>query len=98
MVNACAGPAGVDVGHARVNLAMLAGVKSADQFLKFYEMHAGQDFAYNPYWDVISLLDIGINDLKLYSSWSDFGINDLTDQIIKERVEEYARVLSAKIK
>lgn len=96
-VNACIGPAAVDVGHARVNLAMLTGVASADRFLKFYQVHAGENFIYSPYWDIISLIDFEVGDLKLYPGWSNFGVNDLTDQIIKERIDEYAMALSAKI-
>jgi len=46
------------VGHARVNFAMLAGVAVADQFLESYQKHTGRNFAYDPYWDIISLLDI----------------------------------------
>lgn len=36
-VNACIGPAEVDVAHCRVNLALLMGLEAADGFLKAYE-------------------------------------------------------------
>lgn len=94
---ACLGPAGVDVGHARVNLTMLAGVNVAEQFLESYQKHMEHNFAYEPYWDIISLLDIGVEDLKLYPGWAAFSVNDLTDQIIRQRVDEYAVALCAKI-
>lgn len=96
-VNACAGPAGIDVGHARVNLVMLKGLSIAEQFLESYIKCRGQNFIYDPYWDVISLLDIGIDDLKTYPGWAAFGVNDLTDKIIRQRVDEYAVALSIKI-
>lgn len=76
---------------------MIAGVAVADQFLESYQKHTGRNFAYEPYWDVISLLDIGVEDLKLYPGWAAFGVNDLTDQIIRRRVDEYAVALSSKI-
>lgn len=48
-VNACKGPRGVDIGHCRLNLAMLYGPDTADGFLMAYQHYAGK--RYNRYWE-----------------------------------------------
>ncbi|MBS4219826.1 aminoglycoside phosphotransferase family protein [Bacillus sp. FJAT-49711] len=88
-LNACKGPAGVDVGHCRVNLAQLYGVKEADLFLSYYQLYAGPKFKYDPYWDIISLVDFPLEDPEVYPGWTDLGFTGLTAQIIKERLDAY---------
>lgn len=88
-VNACIGPSGIDVGHCRINLAMLFDVTTADNFLLAYKKLAGSSFNYDPYWDVISLIDILEGPPKVYQGWTDLGIEGLTDQLMKERVDQY---------
>ena len=55
-INACRGPAGVDVAHCRTNLAQMYGPDTADQFLDAY-LEVADGFEYDPYWDVDSVLD-----------------------------------------
>ncbi|MDA8353980.1 MAG: aminoglycoside phosphotransferase family protein [Firmicutes bacterium] len=86
-VNACQGPAAIDVGHCRVNLAMLFDVASADQFLAAYQDYAGSAFCWDPYWDLLSLFDFG--SPQVYAGWEAFGISGLTEGLIKERVDRY---------
>src|SRR5699024_7737715 len=50
-VNACIGPAGVDIGHCRVNLAQLYDVDTADAFLEHYDTLSSH-FTYDVYWDI----------------------------------------------
>ncbi|MBS4196838.1 phosphotransferase family protein [Lederbergia citri] len=88
-INACKGPAGVDVGHCRVNLAQLYGVKEADLFLSYYQQYAGRKFEYEPYWDIISLVDFPLEDPEVYPGWTDLGFKGLSAQLIKERLEAY---------
>lgn len=88
-INACKGPAGVDVGHCRVNLAQLYGIKEADLFLSYYQQYAGPKFKYNPYWDIISLVDFPLQDPEVYPGWTDLGFKGLSAQLIKERLESY---------
>lgn len=95
-VNACRGPKGVDVGHCRFNLAMLHGVECADLFLKKYQMKA-VDFQYDPYWDILSLVDILTGPPNVYEGWKAFGITHLTDQMMVERLDEYLFSLWKKI-
>lgn len=88
-VNACEGPAGIDVGHCRVNLVMLFGVEVADLFLKAYQFHAKENFLYDIYWDILSLYDMLSGPPKVYPGWEAFGVTGLTDKMMEKRVEEY---------
>ena len=51
-VNACVGPAMIDVGHCRLNLASLFGFDAADLFLQTYLNHRAHDEIYDPFWDM----------------------------------------------
>lgn len=88
-VNACRGPAGIDVGHCRVNLAQMYGTDVADRFLSAYQQHAGQNFEYNPYWDLLSLTDILDGTPTLYAGWGEQGMKGLSDELIRFRLDEY---------
>lgn len=88
-VNACRGPAGVDVGHCRANLAQLFGVSTADQFLDAYISHSGKAFQYDPYWDLLSLTDTLNGPPKVYASWTELGLEGLSDELIRHRLDEY---------
>ncbi|SDD39759.1 Predicted kinase, aminoglycoside phosphotransferase (APT) family [Paenibacillus sp. UNCCL117] len=92
-VNACRGPAGVDVGHCRVNLAQLHGLEAADAFLSAYSMYAGEAFQYDPYWDLVSLTDILFGPPSVYEGWTELGVTGLTDRLIMERLDDYAASL-----
>jgi hypothetical protein len=54
-VNACIGPAGVDVATCRWNLADWAGLERAGTFVDAYERCTGS--VHHPYWDLASLLE-----------------------------------------
>jgi aminoglycoside phosphotransferase (APT) family kinase protein len=94
---ACLGPAATDVGHARVNLAQLYGVEIADKFLIAYQKYTGSSFVYDLYWDIVSLTDILFGPPTVYSGWEAFGVTDLTDQIIRNRLELYLQSLLKKL-
>lgn len=49
-VGACRGPADVDVGHCRLNLAILYSPELASDFLSAYEAESGRRV--DPYWDI----------------------------------------------
>jgi aminoglycoside phosphotransferase (APT) family kinase protein len=95
-VNACRGPAGVDPGHCRVNLVILHGVSVAERFREAYEAAAG--VRQHPYWDLVSLADSGIvwgrPDLGY---WRSIGGRGLTAPLLAGRLEEYVRVLLARL-
>lgn len=88
-VNGCVGPAGIDVGHCRVNLAQLHGLQAADDFLDAYCRHAGDAYAYDPYWDIVSLIDYAFWEPEVYGGWTDLGVTGLTNAIVRERLDDY---------
>jgi aminoglycoside phosphotransferase (APT) family kinase protein len=88
-VNACKGPAGIDVGHCRWNLAMLYDCTVADQFLSRYEAYASSSFTYDPYWDIISIMDTLFGTPEVYAGWTALGITGLTTQMMCERSDAY---------
>ena len=92
-VNACRGPAGVDIGHCRVNLAQLFGVSTADEFLDAYISLAGEAFQYEPYWDLLALTDTLDGPPKVYAGWTELGMKGLSDELIRHRLDEYLKSL-----
>ncbi len=88
-VNGCIGPAGIDVGHCRVNLAQLHDVRTADEFLSFYRNYAGDSFVYDPYWDLVTLIDFAYWPPEVYRGWTDLGITGLTTELVIERLDSY---------
>ncbi|MCQ6558715.1 phosphotransferase family protein [Paenibacillus mendelii] len=88
-VNGCIGPAGIDVGHCRVNLAQLYDVETADGFLASYREHAGASFTYDPYWDLITLVDFAYWQPEVYGGWTALGVTGLTNEMMGERLDRY---------
>ncbi|WP_342514119.1 aminoglycoside phosphotransferase family protein [Sporosarcina sp. FSL K6-1522] len=87
--NACLGPAGIDIGHCRVNLALLYGVEVADLFLRAYKKAAGTSFPYDSYWDIVSAFDFLDGPPTVYPGWASFGVTDLTDAMMEERLDAF---------
>jgi aminoglycoside phosphotransferase (APT) family kinase protein len=52
------GPPGLDLGHMRWNLVADHGQQVADQFLNCYRAATGSACDDQPYWDLVSLLDL----------------------------------------
>jgi aminoglycoside phosphotransferase (APT) family kinase protein len=52
------GPPGIDVGWMRWNLACDYGLEVADQFLGLWEAANGTKDAHDPYWDVLTAVDL----------------------------------------
>ena len=52
------GPPELDVAHMRWNLAGDHGQQVADQFLACYRAITGRTLEHQPYWDLVSLLDL----------------------------------------
>jgi hypothetical protein len=97
-VNACIGPAGVDVGHCRLNLALLHGIEMADQFLKSYIQVSDATFIYDPYWDLKAVFEfLPSPPPTVLQSWIAHGVMNLTDRKIRERFEEYMLSLDRRI-
>jgi len=62
-VEASIGPPDLDVGHCRLNLAVLFSADVADRFRQLYEAEAGRKV--DPWWDLHALLSFG-------PYWKDF--------------------------
>jgi aminoglycoside phosphotransferase (APT) family kinase protein len=62
-IEACIGPPEVDVGHCRLNLAVLFSAEVADRFRAIYEAESGSTV--DAWWDVHALLSYG-------PSWKQF--------------------------
>jgi len=92
-VSGCNGPAGIDVGHCRINLVQLYGVDAANTFLEAY-LEANPEFEYDPYWDICCLLDMtGFGPIEVYEGWTLLGFQGLYPQDIQQRIEQYVEDL-----
>lgn len=87
-VNACTGPAGIDLGHCRVNLVQLYGVGAADIFLAAYQ-ELNTASTHHPYWDLLTLTDFYSDPPEMYSGWLDFGFPDIPGEVLAARLDVY---------
>jgi aminoglycoside phosphotransferase (APT) family kinase protein len=88
-VNACLGPAAIDIAWNRQNLAATHGLAAADHFLELYLQEAGSTWQYDPYWDLLCLTDWLEEPFTVYKPWLDFGLTYLTPELVTERLETY---------
>jgi aminoglycoside phosphotransferase (APT) family kinase protein len=93
-INACRGPAGVDVAHCRINLVMMYGVAAADQFLTAY-CQSAPSFIYDPYWDIDGVMDMAFPQPTYYTPWLQFGLKAIPQKMLNQRVDAYLESLLA---
>jgi aminoglycoside phosphotransferase (APT) family kinase protein len=96
-VNGCRGPAGIDVAWCRHNLANLHGVRAADDFLAAYIAAAGSDFEYDPYWDLMSVVELLPGPPSMYEGWRASGHPSISDVVMRERVDSYLASVVARL-
>lgn len=96
-VNACRGAAGFDVAWCRLNLSKLHGTAAADEFLNAYQAVAGSDFNYDPYWDLMAVVEVLPGPPDVYSGWTAHGVTHLDDALMRERVDAYLSSLLARL-
>jgi hypothetical protein len=96
-VNGCRGPAGIDVAWCRHNLAILHGVRAADDFLAAYIRCAGSDFEYDPYWDLMTLVELLPGPPGMYEGWLAMGVRLIPRATIVERVDAYVASVVARL-
>ncbi len=86
-VNSCRGPAGVDVGGMRRNLAHLFGGEAPDRFLAAYLSESGIA-EYDPYWDLITAVEV-LPGPEVYRPYLELGATGLTDSGVRRRFEDH---------
>jgi aminoglycoside phosphotransferase (APT) family kinase protein len=96
-VNGCRGPAGIDVAWCRHNLANLHGVAAADEFLAAYIAAAGPEFSYDPYWDLMSVVELLPGPPSMYEGWRASGFPNIADAVMRERVDLYVTSVVARV-
>jgi aminoglycoside phosphotransferase (APT) family kinase protein len=96
-VNACRGPAGIDVAWCRHNLANLHSVSVADDFLAAYVEAAGSDFEYDPYWDLMSAAELLPGPPAMYEGWRAGGVPNISNAVMRERVDLYVASVVARL-
>jgi aminoglycoside phosphotransferase (APT) family kinase protein len=96
-VNGCRGPAGIDVAWCRHNLANLHGVSMADDFLAAYITEAGSEFEYDPYWDLMSVVELLPGPPSMYEGWRAGGVSLISDALMRERVDDYVKSVVARL-
>ena len=96
-VNGCRGPAGIDVAWCRHNLANLHGVAVADDFLAAYIEVAGPEFEYDPYWDLMSVVELLPGPPTMYEGWRPSGIADISNELMRDRVDQYVASVVARL-
>jgi aminoglycoside phosphotransferase (APT) family kinase protein len=92
--SSCRGPRGMDVAHARGNLALVDGVVAAEQFLRAYRQIV-PSYDHNPWWDIADLLSFD-SDFAGVVAFNAFGANLTIDQI-HSRADEWAHTLAKTI-
>ena len=96
-VNGCRGPAGIDVAWCRHNLANLHSVAIADEFLTAYVAAAGHEFEYDPYWDLMSVVELLPGPPTMYEGWRAAGVPPISGAVMRERVDNYVASLIARL-
>jgi hypothetical protein len=95
--NACRGPAGIDLGWCRANLSGMYGVEIADRFLDIFLKAAGGTFSYDPFWDLMVIIDALPGPPEVYEPWLEFGLDHLTDELDRIRLEHYLQSVLARM-
>jgi aminoglycoside phosphotransferase (APT) family kinase protein len=96
-VNACRGPAGIDVAWGRHNLANLHAVSVADDFLAAYIAAARSEFEYDPYWDLMSVVELLPGPPSMYEGWRASGVPNISNALMRERVDLYVASVVARL-
>jgi aminoglycoside phosphotransferase (APT) family kinase protein len=96
-VNGCRGPAGIDVAWCRHNLAGLHDVSMADEFLTAYISEAGSEFEYDPYWDLMSVVELLPGPPSMYEGWRAAGVPAISNAVMRERVDAYVESVVARL-
>ncbi|MDX3456237.1 alpha/beta fold hydrolase [Streptomyces sp. ME02-8801-2C] len=86
------GPADLDVAHCSTTLALLHGPAYGLDFRERYEAHGGRGLADDPdhlYWRLLDALHYCPDAAKPAGPWRELGRDDLTSEVLGERLEAY---------
>ncbi|WP_406015056.1 alpha/beta fold hydrolase [Streptomyces sp. NBC_00984] len=86
------GPADLDVAHCSTALALLHGPAYGLAFRDRYEAQGGHGLATGPdhlYWRLLDALHYCPDAAKLAGRWRELGRDDLTPEVLGERLEAY---------
>jgi aminoglycoside phosphotransferase (APT) family kinase protein len=92
--SSCRGPRGMDVAHARGNLALVDGVGAAEQFLRTYR-EVVPSYDHDPWWDIADLLSFD-NEFAGVMAFNAFGTS-LSIDLLYSRADEWAHALAKRI-
>jgi aminoglycoside phosphotransferase (APT) family kinase protein len=92
--SSCCGPRGIDLAHARGNLALVDGVGAADQFLRAYRQIV-PSYDHDPWWDIADLLSFD-SDFAGVMAFNAFDAN-LSVDLLHARADEWAQALTKMI-
>ncbi|WP_328306546.1 phosphotransferase [Streptomyces sp. NBC_00442] len=86
------GPADLDVAHCSTALALLHGPAHGLEFRERYEAQGGRCLADDHdhlYWRLLDALHYCPDAAKLAGPWRELGRDDLTSDVVAERLEAY---------
>jgi aminoglycoside phosphotransferase (APT) family kinase protein len=87
------GPPDLDVAHCQTNLALLDGVDAAAPWRAIY-VTAGGTLSGDPdYWALVDAVSMLPEPAKLLPAWRAAGRFDLSQDMIRDRLEQYLRAL-----
>ncbi|MFD9635044.1 phosphotransferase family protein [Streptomyces violascens] len=90
------GPADLDVAHCSTNLALLHGAPAGLAFAEEYAAAGGQ-LAPDPYdrlyWRLLDALAFAPDAEDVADPWRALGRTDLTEDLVKERLEDYVQAV-----
>ena len=88
-VNACRGPAAVDLAHCRGNLVALYGIEVAERFLRHYRQASDRDCDEVAWWDLMSLVECLPGPPEVYPGWAPFGIQHITSGMLCAQLDAH---------
>lgn len=86
------GPADLDVAHCSTALALLHGPQYGLEFREWYEAHGGRGLADDRdhlYWRLLDALHYCPDAAQPAGPWRQLGRDDLTSEVLGERLEAY---------
>ena len=95
-VNACRGPASVDLAHCRGNLVSMFGPAIAERFLQAYKRVVGPGFVHHPYWDIDALLGT-LPEPGWYPPWEAFGLERIDQGVLRARKDNYLGTIMSRM-